>query len=313
MASITPKEDFDAEELAKDLRKAMKGFGTNEKEIIEVLTSIDNAQRQEVKLAFKTTLGRDLEDDLKSELGGNFEDAVLALLRTPAEYDAWTLREAMSGAGTDESDISEVLASRTNEQIEAIKEVYAKEYKRDLEEDLKSENGGNLKRIYVSLVQGNRKEDDETDDEKAEADAQALLEAGEKAWGTDESEFNRVLMVNNAAQLRLIGEKYRGISDYDVRRVIEKEMSGNLEFAMVALWLCATKPAEFFADRAYRAMKGMGTADKDLQRVIISRSEIDLEEIKAVFQDKYGKKLSKMIADDIGGDYKRLMLAIVGE
>ena len=32
-------------------------------------------------------------------------------------------------------------------------------------------------------------------------------------------------------------------------------MSGDLEFAMVALWLCAIKPAEFFADRAYRAMK----------------------------------------------------------
>eukprot|EP00730_Choanoeca_flexa_P005842 TRINITY_DN12031_c0_g1_i11.p2 TRINITY_DN12031_c0_g1~~TRINITY_DN12031_c0_g1_i11.p2 ORF type:complete len:140 (+),score=23.22 TRINITY_DN12031_c0_g1_i11:164-583(+) len=69
MATVHPRADFDAEELSKELRKAMKGFGTNEKKIIEVLTSIDNAQRQEVKQVYKTSLGRDLLDDLKSELG----------------------------------------------------------------------------------------------------------------------------------------------------------------------------------------------------------------------------------------------------
>lgn len=38
-------------------------------------------------------------------------------------------------------------------QIEAIKESYTKQFKRDLEKDLMSESGGSLKRIFVSLVQ----------------------------------------------------------------------------------------------------------------------------------------------------------------
>lgn len=39
---------------------------------------------------------QDLIDDLKSELGGDFEDCVLALMMRPAQYDAKCLHKAIS-------------------------------------------------------------------------------------------------------------------------------------------------------------------------------------------------------------------------
>jgi annexin A7/11 len=313
MATIRARPDFNAEELCKDLRKAMKGFGTDEKAIINVLVSCNNEQRQALKLPFKTMFGRDLIADLKSELGGHFEDAVLAMMRTPAEYDAWSLRHAMKGAGTDEADISEILASRTNAEIAAIKENYAQQFKRDLEKDLVSETSGNLRRVYVSLVQGNRPEGAAVDEVRAMEDVRALFEAGEKRWGTDESEFNRVLITSNPAQLAKVCEKYREISSYDLRRVIEKEMSGALEGAMLAILECAINPPEYFAERCYKAMKGLGTADTDLIRLIVTRSERDLEHVKAAFLAKYHKTLAHMVKGECGGDYRRILLAVIGE
>lgn len=38
---------------------------------------------------------QDLIKDLKSELSGNFEKLVLAMLKTPAQFDASELREAI--------------------------------------------------------------------------------------------------------------------------------------------------------------------------------------------------------------------------
>ncbi len=40
---------------------------------------------------------QDLIEDLKSELGGNLETVVLALMKSTAEFDATELRNAMKG------------------------------------------------------------------------------------------------------------------------------------------------------------------------------------------------------------------------
>ena len=58
-------------------------------------------------------------------------------------------------------------------------------------------------------------------------------------------------------------------------------------------------------------MKGMGTDETTLIRVVIARSEIDLEDIKDRFFDMYNKSLKKIIIDDCSRYFKQLLVAIV--
>ena len=51
-------EKFDAEDAVLKLRKAMKGLGTNEKVIIEILSSHCNFELQLIKDQYKSSLGR---------------------------------------------------------------------------------------------------------------------------------------------------------------------------------------------------------------------------------------------------------------
>ena len=72
---------------AEALRKAMEGFGTDEAALIKICANRTNSQRQQIKHAYKSLYGRDLISDLKSELHGKFEDAMVALFTEPIEYD----------------------------------------------------------------------------------------------------------------------------------------------------------------------------------------------------------------------------------
>uniref|UniRef100_A0AAQ6AMT4 Annexin n=1 Tax=Amphiprion ocellaris TaxID=80972 RepID=A0AAQ6AMT4_AMPOC len=312
-------KDFPGADPLRDvevLRKAMKGFGTDENAIIELLGSRTNKQRVPMVAAYKTTYGKDLIRDLKSELTGNFENLVLAMLRTPAYFDASELREAIKGAGTDEACLIEILSSRSNAEIQEITRIYKAEYGKSLEDAISSDTSGHFRRLLISLSQvaagcnffGKclKKPD------PLFCLPQKLYAAGENKVGTDESQFNAILCARSKPHLRAVFQEYQQMCGRDIEKSVCREMSGNLESGMVAVVKCIKNTPGYFAERLHKAMKGAGTKDRTLIRIMVSRSEIDMLDIRQEYQRTYGKSLYTDISGDTSGDYKKLLLKLCG-
>ncbi|XP_056306875.1 annexin A13 [Danio aesculapii] len=309
--TIVPYEDFDVVADIKAIRKACKGFGTDEKAIIDILAYRSAAQRMEIKQAYFEKYDDELADVLKSELSGNFENAILAMLDPPYVFAVKELRKAMKGAGTDEDVLVEILCTSTNDEIAFYKETYAQVHERDLESDIEGDTSGDVRRLLTLLLQGNRDESYEVDEALAEQDAVSLFEAGEGSLGTDESTFSFILATRNYLQLQVTFKAYEAISGTDILDAIDKETSGTLKDCYTTLVRCAKNPQLFFARRLNAAMKGAGTDEDTLIRIIVCRSEVDLETIKDMYLEKYDVTLKDAISSECGGDFKRLLLAIL--
>ena len=302
----TPQQDADA------LRKAMKGVGCDEKAIIAICTGRTNAQRLEIVKAYKASYGRDLLSDLKSELHGKFEDAMIALFTDPIEYDADELRKAMKGIGTNEDTLIEIIASRPPNILRQIIAKFNEKYKRDLEKDVKSETSGTLRKLLIALLQCSRSTNTMPNPEQCKAIAEEIYKAGEAKLGTDESVFNKYFCTLSPVELAHVSREYHKLTGRTILQAIDKEFSGDSKKILRTIVYATLSPSEYFATRVHDAVKGLGTKDHLLIRVIVSRSEIDMPQIKQYYKQLFGKDMYEDVKNDISGDYRTLMLGIIG-
>ncbi|XP_066518143.1 annexin A5-like [Hoplias malabaricus] len=68
----------------------------------------------------------------------------------------------------------------------------------------------------------------------------------------------------------------------------------------------------YFAECLYKSLKGAWTDDATLIRIMVSRSEIDLLDIRAAFRKSFATSLHKMIQNDTSGDYCKTLLPLWG-
>ncbi|CAD5123608.1 DgyrCDS11936 [Dimorphilus gyrociliatus] len=315
--SLRPDPNFNPEADCTKLYKAMKGLGCNDKVIVDVFGRRSFDQRADIRKQFKTMYGDDLESRLKSELSGNLETVVLALCRDRFTYDAEQLNRAIKGLGTDEDLLISIICTRNPSEMEAIKQRYMELYKRTLEDDVVGDTSGDFRRFLVALLQAGRPDNfREVDINLAKKDAQDLYAAGEKRWGTDESTFNRILCSRSFSHLKRVFYEYQVQTGSDIEKAIDGEMGGDVKKAMLTLARFVKNKEAQFAKALLKSMKGLGTDDDTLIRIIVSRCEVDMEEIKKEFlglpENKSKKTLAKWIQEDTSSNYEKILLALIG-
>ncbi|KFZ05113.1 hypothetical protein V502_09979, partial [Pseudogymnoascus sp. VKM F-4520 (FW-2644)] len=311
-----PHIQWDGTADARALRKAMKGFGTDEKTLIHVLVSKDALQVDVLRAAYKKEHSRDLIADIASECGGDLEEVLLAMVRGPLAQDCHVLRTGMAGPGTDEEALNDVLLGRSNADMAAIKACYTKTYRRNLEADLKSELSMKTERLFLMVVAGNRAESSApVVPQQVEQDVLEIYKATEGKTGTDELLVCQILSSRNDAQIGAIAQLYEQKYRRSLEAVIKSEFSGHMERALLHQLRTGTDRALRDALLLEDSMAGIGTKDRLLLNRAV-RAHWDkghLQRVKQAYRARFHKDLGAAIRSETSGDFERALLGVIGE
>nr|KAJ0218282.1 hypothetical protein LSAT_V11C300144320 [Lactuca sativa] len=162
---------------------------------------------------------------------------------------------------------------------------------------------------YISMP---RSEGPDVDRTVVEQDAKALFNAGEKRLGTDERTFRSIFSERSRPHMDAVSSAYKNMFGNTLKKAIKSETSGNFEYALVTILQSAENPGKYFAKVLRKAMKGLGTDDKTLTRVIVTRTEMDMQYIKAEYYKKYGKTLTDAVHSETSGNYRTFLLSLLG-
>ena len=293
------------------LEKSLKS--KDESTVREITLKYSNSERLKLRKEYKSKYGEDIINVIEKYMSSDFKVALLALYKEPSEYDAELLYKAMKGIGSDKDVITEILCFRNFDTINKIKEKFKEKYKKDLVSEIKTETSGDYQKTVILMLEHDRNKNNNPDLEKCKKIAEELYNAGENKFGTNESVFIKYFTSLSAKELQLVSKEYHKNYKKNIVQVIENEFSGILKNLFKNILYGLYNPAEYYARKIYEAIDGIGTADEQLIRCIVTRCEIDIKLIKRYFKQIFKKDMIQRVKEDCSGEYQKLLEGIMSK
>ena len=277
----------------------------NEDSILDIITKNDLKNRIQIAQYYKATYNTSLFDEINSKIGGDFGYCAAQTFLSPLEF---CLHYLIKGLEKSKEYIMEQLTSKSQEELKLIADSYnkisGKELKKEIIKTFQDDVGKNLvnlwdiKRIYNLTP----------DKKECENYANLLAKNNPNTWIENENIFKNIFLQRSPEELILIARYYLKITGINLIDDIENNIEGNSKLLLKEILYNNIMPQELFAEKIYLALKGIGTDDETLSRVLVSRCELDISDIKDIYQKKYKKSLKDDISDNILGNYQKLCI-----
>uniref|UniRef100_A0A8C2EFF7 Annexin n=2 Tax=Cyprinus carpio TaxID=7962 RepID=A0A8C2EFF7_CYPCA len=131
---------------ASELKSSMKGLGTDEESLTEIVCSRNNEELKEIKKVYREMFKKELEKDVSGDTSGDVAKLLVALVQ--ALYDAGVKRK-----GTDVTTWISIFSERSVPHLQKVFERYKRYSPYDIKESIRKEVKGDLEKSFLTLVE----------------------------------------------------------------------------------------------------------------------------------------------------------------
>jgi Annexin len=317
------------------------------RQLIKAIGATTPDERCLVPIRYKALFGKELVDVMKSECGNkDFGTALQFLAVDPVTAECMMINAACKGAGTDELLLGTLICGRTNEEMDILKvrrsfgypDVYLEQrslglsltiallfpillqkkyfavHNKDLGRKLDGELGGALEHLIFNVLQAaeEKYDPDFHNESKMVADVATLHKMGQgKILGTDERGLFKILCAAPTEYLTKLNTMYADKHGFTLVKVLETELGGHVEKAALFMIGMKLKPYDEVAKLIKKSCAGVGTNELLLTTAIIRYQSI-LKYVNLAHVELYGQTIRDRVESECGGDYKRVLLELIG-
>ncbi|XP_052301747.1 annexin-like protein RJ4 [Populus trichocarpa] len=172
--------------------------------------------------------------------------------------------------------IVEIACVLSPEELLAVKRACKARYKHSLEEDLAAHTTGDIRKLLVGLVTAFRYEGDEINARLANSEADTLHDAIKDYKGFNHEEVIRILTTRSKTQLTATFNRYRDDHGSSITKALLDEPAEEFKTVLRTANSMHQQPQKILRN----AIRKFGTDEDALTRVIVTRAEKDLNDIK---------------------------------
>ncbi|MBA0696786.1 hypothetical protein Goari_003311, partial [Gossypium aridum] len=114
-------------------------------------------------------------------------------------------------------------------------------------------------------------------------------------------------------QLMATFNRYRDDHGTTITKNLEGDSGDEFLKTLRATIRCLNDPKKYFEKVLRNSIRRVGTDEDALTRVIVTRAEKDLKDIKELYYKRNSVPLDQAVAKDTSGDYKALLLTLLGK
>nr|AMP46306.1 annexin 3 [Spironucleus barkhanus] len=218
---------------AQYINEAIKGAGTDEQLLIEMIFLLNDSDQQRVEVEYRRLFGKDLKTAVENDIsGGHWAKLIRAWLHAKndsgadPEKIADDLWEAAKGAGTDEQVFMSILANCHPALYKAVCDKFIMKYRKDVADIIKKEFSGKSEEAFLSAHYS-------LFDRSIAAARQIKL--AYKGAGTDEMQLIRAtVLFSDRVRGNDLKQAYKVFGD--VLKDTKKDLNGKFEKAIISLW-----------------------------------------------------------------------------
>ena len=224
-----------------NIHEAIRGAGTNETVLNDVLLGRSNVDMHAIKREFHRLYHKDLEWEVRDDLSGKTERLFAMVLAgqrqedsapvIPQELDrdVTELHRATDGRmGTDQITVCQILSSHSDGQLRALAQEFHRKYHKPLSKVIASEFSGHMKDALLRMLA--------VAEDRAMADAHALEDNMRGAGTKDRLLLNRIVRIHwDRNHLSQVKGAYRHAFKRELSARVRGETSGHYQKTLVAL------------------------------------------------------------------------------